>query len=85
MMGTSADGKWNNLIIHFLLSQTLRRILPKWSKMSIGVVEIVRWSKFSTMEANTGVKAHCCCLQTKPFFLPKDISSSPSVLPDSSS
>ena len=27
----------------------------------------------------------CCCLHIKPFFLPNDISSTPSVLPDSSS
>ena len=27
----------------------------------------------------------CCCLHIKPFFLPKDISSTPSVRPDSSS
>ena len=27
----------------------------------------------------------CCCLHIKPFFLPSDISSTPSVLPDSSS
>ena len=25
----------------------------------------------------------CCCLHIKPFFLPNDISSTPSVLPDS--
>ena len=27
----------------------------------------------------------CCCLHIQPFFLPNDISSTPSVLPDSSS
>ena len=27
----------------------------------------------------------CCCLHIKPFFLPNDISCTPSVLPDSSS
>ena len=27
----------------------------------------------------------CCCLHIKTFFLPNDISSTPSVLPDSSS
>ena len=27
----------------------------------------------------------CCCLHIKPFFLPNDISSTPSVLPDPSS
>ena len=65
----------------------LTKVLPSRPVVTVNTVPSINHEKPWKIVKPTPILICycCCCLHMKPFFLPNDISSTPSVLPDSSS